>query len=301
MSSLRRCTPPGVLGGTLPVMSKPRLEARTPCVVEATTGADGYPLRFRTWRPEAEPRASIVMLGGIISNAAWHFPLVDAWTDAGFTVVGADRRGSGLNELARGDAPSAAAVIEDAMAVIDAAVPAGQPLLLVGWCWGSILALNLLKPLRDRLTGLVLAAPGLFPSQQVQELSAHHEAEAEGAAEDDPAIASPITEEMFTTGPYLGAWILRDEQRLRHFTPRFRDHMRKLGMGAAMALRKIDIPTLVLLADDDAATDNAAVREKMSKLPEDLVRIETTSGAHAIQFENPEFFTSTVTAFFERV
>lgn len=275
------------------------LEARTPVSIESVSGAGDYPLRFRVWRPRSESRATIVMLGGIMSNAAWHFPLVDAWTDAGFTVVGADRRGSGLNELARGDAPSAAAIIDDAMAVIDAAVPADQPLVLVGWCWGSILALNLLKPLGERLTGLVLAAPGLFPSEQVQDLSARHEAEAAGAAQDDPAIASPITEEMFTTGPYLDAWILRDEKRLRHFTPRFRDHMRKLGMGAAMALRKVKVPTLVLLADDDAATDNAAVREKMAKLPEDLVRIETTPGAHAIQFEHPAFFTAAVTTFFD--
>ncbi len=277
------------------------LEARTPCVIEEVTGAEGYALKYRAWRPAVAQRASVVLLNGIMSHSSWFFPLVDPWVDAGFAVIGADRRGSGLNEAARGDAPSAAAIIEDAMAVIEAAVPEGQPLLLVGWCWGSVLALNLLKPLGDRLTALVMVAPGLFPTTAVEDASKRHESQAEGAAEDEPAIVTPISETMFTRGPYLDAWVYADDNRLMRITPRFRKNMAKLAMGATMRLRKLSVPTLLLLAEGDEATDNAAVDAAMGKLPEGLVHRFATPSGHAMQFDVPEFVTGKVIDFFDQL
>jgi len=280
-------------------MTQLPLQARTPCVIEEATGAEGYGLKYRAWRPDGDARATVVLLNGIMSHSSWFFPLVDPWVEAGFAVVGADRRGSGLNEHARGDAPSAAAIIEDAMAVIDAAVPSGQPLLLVGWCWGSVLALNLLKPLGDRLTALIMVAPGLFPTQAVTDAAKRHEAEAEGAAEDQPAITTPIAETMFTRGPYLEGWVYADDKRLMAITPRFRKHMAKLAMGATMRLRKLDVPTLLLLAEGDEATDNDAVDAAMTKVPQGLVQRHAIASGHAMQFDVPEFVTGRVVKFFE--
>jgi alpha-beta hydrolase superfamily lysophospholipase len=275
------------------------LQARTPCVIEETVGAEGYPLKYRAWRPTEGQRGTVVLLNGIMSHSSWFFPLVDPWVEAGFAVVGADRRGSGLNEQARGDAPSAAAIIEDAMAVIEAAVPPGEPLLLVGWCWGSVLALNLLKPLGGRLTALIMVAPGLFPTQAVSDAAKAHEADAEGAAEDAPAIVTPIAETMFTRGPYLDAWVYADDRRLMRITPRFRKHMAKLAMGATMRLRKLSVPTLLLLAEGDEATDNDAVDAAMAKLPEGVVERHATVSGHAMQFDVPAFVTGRVIDFFE--
>lgn len=242
-----------------------------------------------------------MLLNGIMSHSGWFFPLVDPWIEQGFAVIGADRRGSGLNREARGDAPTAAAVIDDAMAIIDAAVPRGRPLILLGWCWGSILALNLLGPLGDRVTGLVLATPGLFPTQALKDAAHRHEARAEGAPQDEPAIRSPISETMFTKGPYLDAWILRDEERLERFTPRFRGHMGKLAMAAAFALRKLRVPTLLLLAQDDEATDNEAVDAAISKVPEGVIRRHVAPGGHAMQFDARTFMTDRVIEFYEEL
>src|SRR5690606_6306807 len=115
----------------------------------------------------------------------------------GLRVVGADRRGSGRNEIGRGDAPSAAAVLDDAAAIITAARVPGRPLVLVGWCWGAILAVNLAAKLQAEVAGLALLTPGLWPSAEIKAGMAERGAAAAG---DDPGAAvleSPITDEMF--------------------------------------------------------------------------------------------------------
>lgn len=261
------------------------------------TTEDGYPLRYRAWSPDGPARAAVVLLTGIMSNSRWAFPLVPGLMREGIALVGADRRGAGPNLDARGDAPSAAAVVADALAIIEAEVPADRPLIVAGWCWGSVLGLNLASALKDRLSGLVLIAPGLFPSQAIKDAAHRHEKAAEGAAEGAAVIASPIDEVMFTAGPHLDGFIRQDPERLLHFSPRYRAIMGKLAMGAVLGLRKVRCPVLALLAEDDPATDNAAARSALAKLPGEQVRVEQTRSGHGLQFDAPQWLVDQLTGF----
>jgi len=272
------------------------LAARTPEALVRVTATDGYSLTYRAWRPTSEPRATIVLFNGIMSHSGWFFPLIDPLVDAGYAVIGADRRGSGLNEEARGDAPSGKAIIDDALTIIDHSVPDGHPIILAGWCWGSILALNLVRPLGDRVQGLVLLTPGLFPTAQVVQAAQDTQAAAADAAEDEPAVETPIAETMFTKGPYLDAFVRPDPHKLLKLTPRFFAQTKKLGMGATMALRKLSLPTLVLLADNDEATDNADVDAALEKLGRTVTRT-TAPGAHGMQFDATDAVTEAILAF----
>ncbi len=274
-----------------------QLAASTPQELVRVTSTDGYSLTYRAWRPPSAARASIVLFNGIMSHSGWFFPIVDALVDAGFAVIGADRRGSGLNEEARGDAPSAKAIIDDALTIIEHAVAADSPMILAGWCWGSILALNLVRPLGDRVQGLALLTPGLFPTAEVVQASAASQAAASDAAQDEPAVQTPIAETMFTKGPYLDAFVRADPHKLLRLTPRFFAHTKKLGMGASMALRKLSLPTLLLLADDDEATDNAEAIAGMAKASGATVTTRTAPGAHGMQFDAPQAVTEAIVAF----
>lgn len=262
------------------------------------TAEDGYGLTYRTWRPEGEPKGSIVLFNGIMSHSGWFGPVVAPLLAAGYALVGADRRGSGLNEQARGDAPSAKHIVHDALAVIDDAVPTGQPLLLAGWCWGSILALNLLRPLGERTTALALLTPGLFPTQAVIDAATEGKNAHAGAAEDAPVVPIPIADEMFTDGPSLDSFVRVDPLKLRATTPRFGANTKKLGMGAHMALRKLSVPTLVVMAEHDEATDNDDVQTALTKLD---VTATTIAGAHGLQFDAPDVLAKTLTDFFDGV
>lgn len=278
-----------------------RLDCDTPVHMGQVPAADGHPLRYRAWHPSGTPRGTVVLLNGIMSHSGWLFPLVDPLVAAGLVVVGADRRGTGLDEVGRGDAPSAKSVVDDAMTIIDAAAVPDAPLFLVGWCWGSVLSLNLVRPLGDRLTGLVLVSPGLFPSAAVTATAAKNEAAAAGAPIDVPAIPAPIDDTMFTTGPYLDGFIRPDPHKLAMVTPRFRGFMGNLAMGAMTRLRRFDRPLLMLLAEGDAATDNDAARAAVAGVPPELLEVRTTPSAHAMQFDAPEFVSGSIVAFARRL
>src|SRR4051812_682136 len=88
--------------------------------LRSITCADGYVLRYRRWSSGQTPRATLVLLNGVMSHSGWFQPLAHHIVDAGIKLVGADRRGTGLNEIARGDALSAEAVIDDVERIIEA-------------------------------------------------------------------------------------------------------------------------------------------------------------------------------------
>jgi alpha-beta hydrolase superfamily lysophospholipase len=273
----------------------------TMTAIERVIAADGHVLHHRVWRPAGAARGTIVLLNGIMSHSAWFFPLVDPLVAAGFVVVGADRRGSGLDDEQRGDAPSAQTLVDDAVAIVRARRLSGKPLLLVGWCWGTVLALNMLRPLGDALDGLVMVAPGLFPTQAVTDAAAAHERRAEGAPADAAVIETPIAETMFTRGRHLDEFIRRDARRLRKITPRFRQHMSSLALTASARLRRLDRPTLVLLAEGDEATDNEAARAALARLDAGVVEIRSTPSGHGMQFDAPGFVCDALIAFAARL
>jgi len=255
--------------------------------IRQTTARDGYQLNYPVWGPDYDERPDaplIVLINGIASHSGWFFPILDPLVKAGFRVLGADRRGTGANVEARGDTPSASTLVDDLRRIISAENSGGNALFLVGWCWGAVLALNLLGDDLPTLRGVVLAAPGLFPTRTVVCAVEAQQDVVENAAEDAAVITSPVPDEMFTTGEHLSGFIKSDALRLTHFTPRFLRAMSQLGMRARSRISRIDVPVMILLGERDEATDNAATLtafERMRLSP----TIHVLSSAHGLQFD----------------
>jgi alpha-beta hydrolase superfamily lysophospholipase len=248
---------------------------------------DGYQLQYRAWRPEGTPRATIVFLNGVMSHSGWFQPLAGPLVRAGIALVGADRRGTGPNQEARGDAPSARALIDDVNSVADAE-PASVPLHLAGWCWGAVLAIHAAAERTERFQSLLLLAPGLYPTAAVAARLRELEAHARSSPPEVPCLGSPIDEDMFTRGPYLERFIERDEQRCRRFSPRFHGVMTRMGMIAPARLGALRLPMLVVLAAEDRATDNAPTVRAFERLARAEVSIRQVQSSHGIQFDAPE-------------
>jgi len=258
-------------------------------MVTTLRAADGYELAYRVWSPPAETaRGTLVLFNGIMSHSLWFTPLVEPLLGAGFKLVGADRRGTGASTAARGDAPTAKVLVDDARAIIERERVPGKPLHLVGWCWGAVLAINVAAEIQRDLDGLILLAPGVFPTDELERRMAAQAEIARSSPEDRPCLESPISEEMFTSGPALGDFIMKDQQRLAKFTPRFQAVMGKLGMGTRLKLPKLAIPVFVILASDDVATDNRATQEGIAKLTGGRATFDTLAGAHGLQFDAPD-------------
>ncbi|MCA9706847.1 MAG: alpha/beta fold hydrolase [Myxococcales bacterium] len=255
--------------------------------VAALPGPDG--LRYRVWAPPGPPRATLAVLTGVMSNTAWFRPLAARWRARGYRVVGVERRGSGLNAASgRGDTPSAKVLVDDARAVVEHGRDPERPLVIVGWCWGAILGVHLGHALGDAVQGLALLTPGLYPSARVAERMKALAAQAAGQPAEAPVLDSPITDEMFTSGPALDGFVRRDDARWRRFSPRFLDVSSRLTMAARMRLRKLALPVFVALAEDDATVDEAATRAELARLPPDRLHTTSLPGAHGLQFEAPD-------------
>jgi alpha-beta hydrolase superfamily lysophospholipase len=251
--------------------------------------ADRYELEYRVWAPAADTaRATLVLFNGIMSHSLWFTPLAAPLLRAGFKVVGADRRGTGTNRLERGDAPDAKTLIADARAIIERERLLDRPVCLVGWCWGAVLAINVAAEMRGEVASLLLLAPGLYPTEILKQRMAAQEETARSSPEEVACLASPISEDMFTSGPALFDFIMKDENRVALFTPRFHAVMAKLGMGARLKLPKLDLPISVILARDDQATDNRETEEGIGKLTGGRASFDTLPGMHGLQFDAPD-------------
>jgi len=263
--------------------SQPIVEARDGRVVEVVLD-DGYRLKYRTWSGPS-PRATLFLLSGVMSHSAWFQPLAPHLTSGGMRVVAVDRRGSGECQAARGDAPSPERLTEDLLAVVDREHVAGRPLFILGWCWGAVWATNAALASGRDISGLVLIAPGLFPSEEVCRRAHDGTHRAAGRPLDEACVTVPITEEMFTDGPWL-EFIRADGLRLRRFTPRFARILTKMGAIARSRLDRLDLPILVVLARRDGAVDNAATRRAFEgRMHTTLVELDSQ---HGMLFEVPE-------------
>ncbi len=247
-------------------------------------------LRFRWWaESDIPPRATLAVLSGVMSNTAWFRPLATRWCAMGYRVVGLERRGSGLNkdDGGRGDSSSAAELIADAERVIEHGREPKWPLIIVGWCWGAILGVHVTLKLGDRVGGLALLTPGLFPSPALSDRMKALSRQ----AEEDPsvtALESPITDEMFTRGPALDGFIRKDEARWRWFSPRFLQVSSRLSVAARMRLSKLQVPVFAALAEDDVTTDNDQTLSELARLIKAPLTTAVFPGSHGLQFDSPQ-------------
>jgi alpha-beta hydrolase superfamily lysophospholipase len=264
--------------------------------IAEVTASDGVRLRFRRWSSARPPVLDLVLLNGIMSNSAWFSPIVGPLSEAGVAIVGADRRGSAGNRDGRGDAPSAAQLVDDVVRILEASTDGSIPQVVLGWCWGAALAIAVAHRLRERVAGLVLVTPGMFSTAAVRDAMDAQRDRLVGAPH-EAVLDSPIRPEWFTRGPALEEFVLRDPDRVLKISPRMVDIGAKLVTAAMARLGSLAVPLLVLLAEDDEATDNEATCAALRRVRGDRVDIVTLPGRHGLQFDAPQLVVDHVLSF----
>ena len=255
--------------------------------VVTVAGHGGYPIGCRHWRGE-EARATLVLAHGVVGHSLWLEPIARRLARRGVATLAMDRRGAGINDAARGDAPSAEALIADLVAVLRHASADALPLHVGGFCWGSNYVVNALAALDAPtataldLRSVIHIAPSLFPSPLVRERPFRVGDDA--APSEAPAM--PI--ERFTDGPLFASFIVPDPLRLRAVSPRLNGCVQRFAAGLWLKLLRCELPCLLLLAADDAVVDNAATERLFARLTARPKRIRTLPGAHGVQFDAPK-------------
>ncbi len=247
---------------------------------ERIAGAGGYPLAVRLWQA-SEPRATLVMLHGVVSHAGWLDPIASRLVRDGISVACLDRRGSGANTTARGDASGPADLLDDLQTVLAHYSRPECPVDLCGFCWGATYAVNYLSAREHGVRSLVLLAPGIFPAGEL--LRTPLVTGESGEATLEPTI--PL--DAFTRGPEYEGFILPDPLRLRRVSPRLNAVIRSLSRFVGVKLTRLTLPTLIVLPELDRITDNGATEkafDRMRATPKRLVRVP---GEHGVQFDAP--------------
>jgi len=249
--------------------------------------SDGYHWYYRHFPAHGKPTATVVGIHGIQSHGGWYEASCRYLRDAGCDVYFVDRRGSGMNEIARGDAPSFRRLLDDLGEFLATLKGPGRPPLFVSAVsWGGKLGAGLCYRYPGLLDGLALLAPGFKPRVKP---SSNERLKIAVASVVQPTRRFPIPlsdPALFTANPARREFIAHDPLALREATARFFVESRKFDVYLKRAPKHVTCPVLLMLAGEDRIIDNARTREYVERFAtRDHTVLEFAGGHHTMEFE----------------
>jgi alpha-beta hydrolase superfamily lysophospholipase len=256
--------------------------------LESFTAGDGYRWHYRLYPAAGAPRAQVVCIHGIQSHAGWYQYSCERLARAGYAVSFLDRRGSGRNELARGDTPGFRRLLDDIAEFLKdlRTREPGLPTFLLAISWGGKLGVALQMRHPGLVDGLALLCPGFCPlvkptwAERLGILWARLTA---------PGRLFPVPlddPELFTATPRWQQFLREDPLALHRATARLLVESVRLDGYLRWARRRVRVPVLVLLAEKDRIIDNVLTRAFVDRFPTTDRETITCPGAHhTLEFE----------------
>jgi alpha-beta hydrolase superfamily lysophospholipase len=225
----------------------------------------------------------VIVLHGIQSHGGWYGLSCSRLADAGMDVWLPDRRGSGLNQDERGDAPSFRRLLDDIAELMNSLQ---EPRFLIGISWGGKLAVAFQRRHPGFTQGIVLVTPGMCQKIDLS-FSARMTIALARFVSPERVFPIPLNEpELFTANPEFQQFIRDDPLALRQATARLLFESDRMGIYNRWALRHVRGPVLLLLAERDRIIDNAQTRRYVSRFAtSDLTIREYARAHHTLEFE----------------
>jgi alpha-beta hydrolase superfamily lysophospholipase len=264
-------------------------------VVCTFTAGDGYCWHYRHYScpGPAASRARVVCLHGIQSHGGWYENSCTRLSQEGFEVFFLDRRGSGLNDQARGDTPSFRRLLDDLAEFLQrlrsqqSGESPGRPVFLLAISWGGKLAAALPRYHPGLIQGLALLCPGFFPRVRP---SRKDQLRIAWSYLVSPRRLFPIPlsdPELFTASPRWQQFLRDDALSLHRATARFLVHSRRLDAYLRLAPSHVTVPVLLLLAGQDRIIQNEQTRRFVESFAAaDREVIEYPEAHHTLEFES---------------
>ena len=126
------------------------------------TGAEGVKISWRSWLPEGQARAAVVIAHGISEHGGRYERVAERLVPEGFAVYANDHRGHGRSEGRRAYLDRMDNVAADLDQMVDMATAAqggGDKPFLLGHSFGGCLATYYALARQDKLRALALSAP----------------------------------------------------------------------------------------------------------------------------------------------
>lgn len=257
--------------------------------------SDGYRFHYRHWRPpeKTRPLGYAVALHGIQSHSGWYEYSSRRLCEAGYEVCFLDRRGSGLNEEARGHAPHPERLINDVVQFLaetrarrNREAPT-SPVVLLGLSWGGKLAVNVAARRAELVDALGLLYPGICARIRPRWYQVLGLRLGMLLGKESKRVAIPLSDpELFTAEPEWQEFIRNDPLALREATLSLLAASRALDEETGRDAKRIRCPVLLMLAGRDRIIDNAATRRYFERIPAAHRKvIEYPDARHTLEFE----------------
>lgn len=252
--------------------------------VQEHVASDGYRWRYRRYTPDVAPKAHVVCIHGIQSHGGWYTHSCEELCRAGYLVSFIDRRGSGLNEQARGDAPSFRRLLDDLAEFLRLETSLRQYLVAISW--GGKLAAALQKRHPGLVHAVALLCPGFFakvkPSLWTRLAIAFCR-----LVRPSKRFPIPLNEpDLFTAQPQWQQFIANDKLGLREATARLLVESVRLDAYRKVVPPHVTVPVLLMLAGQDRIIDNERTRRFVQTFAsQDKRIIEYPEAHHTLEFE----------------
>jgi alpha-beta hydrolase superfamily lysophospholipase len=248
--------------------------------------SDGYRWYYRHFPAATKPLARVVCVHGIQSHGGWYETGCRHLRDAGCDVFFLDRRGSGWNAVARGDAPSFRRLIDDLGEFLQTVRTPGLPLIVSAISWGGKLGAGICYRYPGLIDGLALLAPGFCPLLKTASDGRLKIATA-SVVSSTRMFPIPLNDpKLFTDNPERQRFIAEDPLALREATARFLVESIKLDVYLKRTPRHVTVPVQLLLAGKDRIIDNARTRRFVGRFATQAIAItEFPEAHHTLEFE----------------
>ena len=207
--------------------------------------------------------------------------------ESGYETFFLDRRGSGLNEQARGDTPGFRRILRDAAEFLEAkkAAETGRQNFVVGVSWGGKVAAGLEKFRPGLMDGVALLCPGFRPRVS---LSPGERWAVVWARLTAPKRTFPIPlsdPTLFTATEKWLKFLREDPLTLHDATARLLFASVALDVYLRNVGKRMRLPVLVMLAGLDRIIHNDKTRAFVGRFAGPVEVIEYPEAHHTLEFE----------------
>jgi alpha-beta hydrolase superfamily lysophospholipase len=261
----------------------------TPFEISSFLTSDGYKLHYRRFHSVGMSKGTIVFIHGIQSHGGWYETSCKKFAQAGYRVLFLDRRGSGLNEVSRGDSPSFRTLLDDLKEFLlyqRKEIAGATPLILGAISWGGKIAFGLEIRMANLVDGFILLAPGFCP--KVHPTRKERFFIALGSLFSPRRLFNiPLNDpELFTSNLVAQKFLKEDPFALRKATARFLLDSVRLDFYLRIFRTKISKPILLLIAGQDKIIDNEKTIAFVKRFASGSLTVrEYPEAHHTFEFE----------------
>lgn len=250
---------------------------------------DGLDMYSKGWAPEKEPKAVVCLIHGLGEHIGRYEHVGEAFTQAGYALLGSDLRGHGKSGGLRGHTPSFEAFSKDIAGLLGEASKRypSAPRFIYGHSLGGLLALSYAVSNTPDARGMIISSPGLRTALHEQKVTVTM-ARVLGAIAPTAPITSGLNVEHLSRDPQVVKAYVNDPLVHDKATLGFGRAALQVTSGIFHQAGRLSVPVLLAYCSADKLTYPHGAEEFAGLAPKGLVTLKRFEGLYHEPHNEPE-------------